>query len=144
MTDVIVPPLVTAARCYLRVPFRHVGRTAKGLDCAGLGWRSYADLGVVLPDLRQYGREPYDDRLLKALKAALGEPVGYGPDAEVRPGDVATFDYNGEPHHVAIIGWLAYGELSLIHADSIVGEVVEHRLDAAWRARMSWVFRRAV
>lgn len=144
MTDVVVPPLVTAARQYLGVPFRHRGRTARGLDCVGLGWRAYADLGVVLPDLRQYGREPRDERLLKAIKAALGEPVGFGPTAELQPGDVPLFDYNDEPHHVGIVGWLAYGALSLIHADSIVGEVVEHRLDDAWCARMSWVFRRGV
>ncbi len=136
--------LVEAARKYLDVPFRHRGRSARALDCAGLGVLAFADCGVALPDIKHYGREPHDDRLMQALIAALGEPVGHGPLAEVQTGDVVVINYNGEPHHVGIIGETPYGAPSLIHADSRVGKVVEHRFDAVWRARMSAVFRRAV
>lgn len=145
MTDQVeMPPLIVAARRYLRVPFRHRGRSAKALDCVGLGVRAYADCGVVLPDVRHYGREPHDGGLMRALVAALGEPVGHGPDAELQVGDVACFEYNNEPHHVGLIGWLPYGALSIIHADSILGEVVENRLDDVWRQRINAVFRRPV
>lgn len=136
--------LINAARKYLGVPFRHRGRSAHSLDCVGLGWLAYADCGVVLPDLRHYGREPHQGRMMAALEMALGKPVGHGPMADLQVGDVGVFNYNGEPHHVGLIGMTSYGELSLIHADSLAGKVVEGRLDEVWRARLTAVFRRPV
>lgn len=136
--------LVEAARKYVGTPFRHRGRSAVAMDCAGLGVRSYADCGVQLPDLRHYGREPRNGGLEKALAAALGEPVGNGPSAALEEGDVVVMHFNSEPHHVGMIGRTPYGELSLIHADSVVGKVVEHRLDKVWRERIVFVYRRPV
>lgn len=141
------PALVTAARKYLGTRFRHRGRSSFCLDCVGLGWRAYADCGVVLPDQRYYGRLPHDGRLMASLAAALGEPVATGPLAaqHAQAGDVGVFAFDEvEPHHVGLIGTTPYGELSLIHADARKGEVVEHILDATWRARMVALFRRPV
>ena len=135
-------PLVAAARAYLGVPFRHMGRTPRALDCVGLGWLAYHDCGVDLPVPRFYGREPYRATLLQALRDALGEPV----EAPLQPADVGVFRFREEPHHVAMIGDGPYGELTLIHADSSPGlrRVVEHRLDDWWRERLVAVFRRPV
>lgn len=134
--------LVVAARKYLGVPFRHMGRTPKALDCVGLGWRAYHDCGVDLPVPRFYGREPYRDTLMQALIDALGQPI----TGEPQLGDVGTFRFRDEPHHVAIIGNAPYGGLTLIHADSspTVARVVEHRFDAWWLERLTAVFRRPV
>ncbi|MBL0918047.1 MAG: C40 family peptidase [Hydrogenophaga sp.] len=136
--------LIDAARKYVGTPFRHRGRSTASLDCAGLGVKAYADCGVVLPDLRHYGREPYQGGMERALTTALGEPVGHGPDADLEEGDVVVMHFNSEPHHVGLIGRTPYGALSLIHADSLVGKVVEHRLDKAWRDRIVFVHRRPV
>lgn len=139
----MTPPLVAAARRYLGVPFRHLGRSRHGLDCVGLGWRSYVDCGLTLPVPRYYGREPFQDQLMGYLRAALGEPFAHGPTADLVPGDVATFRFRDEPHHVALIGDSPYGGLTLIHADSSPGVrcVVEHRLDDWWRERLLAAFR---
>lgn len=129
--------LVSAARAYLGVPFRHRGRTSAGLDCAGLVWRAYADLGLVLPDVRIYGREPHRNGLQEAMVRALGEPVARHPQA----GDVLLMRFNKEPHHLGIVGDYVHGGLSLIHAYGTAGRVVEHRLDDTWRSRIAAVYR---
>jgi cell wall-associated NlpC family hydrolase len=134
----VTPPLVAAARAYLGTPFLHRGRTPVGLDCAGLVWRAYADLGVLLPDVRIYGREPYRNGLEAAMVRALGEPVARHPAA----GDVLLIRFDREPHHIGIAADYPHGGLSLLHAHGMAGCVVEHRLNKTWRDRIVAVFRR--
>lgn len=144
--------LVDQARTYLGVPFRHRGRSELGLDCAGLGVRVYADLGVTLPDVERYGREPHKNGLMQALETALGAPLWLGQVGEVvdrallQPGDVVVIRFELQPHHVAFIGDDARHGLSLIHsyAGLGVGKVVEHGLDPSWQALICAVFRRPV
>ena len=141
------PDLVTAARGYLGVPFRHRGRTARGLDCAGLVWLCYRDLGVTLPDVRHYGREPHKDGLMEGAAAALGAPVwlgGWIDRSMLQAGDVVITRFTVEPHHVGIIGDDPIHGLSLIHCYGNIGRVVEHGLDALWQSRIVAVFRRPV
>lgn len=143
-------PLVAAARARIGTPFRHMGRSAHVLDCVGLGKLAYLDCGVDLPVPRYYGREPFRDGLMQAMRDALGEPIAEGPaapHADLQPGDVGVFRFRDEPHHVGLIGDAPYGgELTVIHADSspTVRCVVEHRLDEWWRERLVAVFRRPV
>ena len=133
--------LIDSARKYLGTPFKHRGRTPAGLDCAGLGWIAYQDLGVDLPDVRAYGREPFKNGLMQGLAAALGEPVADG----LRPGDVVVMRFERDPHHVALIASAPYGDvLTMIHADSHHGCVVEHRLSEDWRSRIVAVYRKIV
>jgi cell wall-associated NlpC family hydrolase len=133
-----VTPLAVSARKYLGVPFRHRGRTSSGLDCAGLALLAYKDLGLDLPDIRIYGREPHKNGLERAVEAALGAPLARAP----RVGDVLMFRFDRDPHHVGIAGDYAHGGLSLIHAYGTAGRVVEHRLDDTWRGRIVAVYRR--
>lgn len=133
--------LVAAARSYLGTPFRHRGRTRRGLDCVGLIWRAYADLGHMLVDRRVYGREPHADGLREALCSALGPPL-LATEAW-QPGDVALIEFDGVPHHVGLFGDYLYGGLSLIHSYGEIGGVVEHRLDDEWRMRVLAVHRLA-
>jgi cell wall-associated NlpC family hydrolase len=142
--------LVTAARRYLGAPFRHRGRAAAGMDCAGLGHLAYADCGIVLPDMARYGREPHRDGLANMMVKALGEPVWQGQPGTVvdrdlmQPGDVVLMRFVREPHHVAIVTDSATHGLGLIHCYGNIGRVVEHGLDAMWQERILAVFRRPV
>lgn len=138
--------LVEQARTYLGVPWRHRGRSRRAVDCAGLLICAYADLGVVLPDLDHYGREPHRDGLMTAVRAAFGEPVLDGPQV----GDIlvmtsAAFGAT-QPHHLGIVGDDPHHALSLIHADGEPGvsRVVEVGLDSRYVRRIVSVFRRAV
>lgn len=143
-------PLVAAARKYVGVPFRHMGRTEHALDCIGLGKLALRDCGFDPFVPRYYPREPHEDLLMKYLRDALGEPILQGAEArdesKLEPGDVGVFNFRDEPHHIALIGDAPYaGSLTLIHADSSPGmrRVVEHRLDTWWLERLRYVFRKA-
>lgn len=140
--------LIDFARNYLGTPFKHRGRDARGLDCAGLVWRAYADAGLVMPDLRRYGREPHRDGMMKVAQEALGDPVwrGIGMPEIVTPGDVLVMRFVKEPHHMAIATTDEMYGLGMIHADGStnVRRVVEHGMDRLWRSRVVAVFRRPI
>lgn len=138
--------LVSAARRYLGVPFRHRGRSVRGLDCAGLAWLAYRDCGQELPDFRKYGREPSNDGLLTHIKAALGEPVAVAPvrASQLQEGDVIVVRFEVEPHHVAIVTNYPYGGFAMLHACGFNDRVIEHRLSPDIIDRITHVFRRPV
>lgn len=41
--------LATAASSYLGVPYKWAGSDRNGMDCSGLVWRSFKDLGITAP-----------------------------------------------------------------------------------------------
>lgn len=139
--------LVQQARTYLGTPYRHRGRNRRGIDCAGLPWCCYADLGHVLPDVKVYGREPHRDGLMAGLIHALGDPVWRGrkPSRDLlRVGDVVVSAFVAEPHHLAIVGDDRLYGLSLIHSDgSAAKKVVEHGLSDYHLGQIVAIFRRA-
>lgn len=141
--------LVESARKYKGVKFRHRGRTGYSLDCAGLPWLAYSDLGAVLPDVKIYGRDPSADEqsLPDRVAEALGEPVAVAPVtlADLQVGDVVIRKYELYPHHIMIVGNAPYaGSLTVVHACGLEGKVVEHRLDDQLASKITHVFRRPV
>lgn len=124
-------------------PWKHQGRNpAVGLDCAGFGAHWLALNGIAVQDRADYGRDP-DGSLWEEISRCLGEPIAHGRGCarKVRPGDVVLVQYTPKaPRHVGVIAD-AYDDLSLIHADSNQGRVVEHPLDARWAERVVAVWR---
>lgn len=135
--------LVDQARSYIGTPFKHRGRTHRGLDCAGLIVKCYEDLGSPIADLPLYGRTPFRDGLMQHVRSVADEEV---PVSQMQPGDVAVLVFSKDPHHLAIIGDDIYGGLSLIHADGTLGvsRVVEQRLTEDKKKQIVAVFRRKV
>lgn len=125
-----------AARRYIGVPFLHQGRNpAVGIDCIGLGQLACRDCGLVVPDWTDYGRDPYNGLLEGRLSEIFGAPL---PLSQMRPGDIVAIFYGGALRHVGIVGERDYaGEsyLMLIHTDSRMGKVTEHRIDEGWMGR---------
>lgn len=140
--------IVTSARKYLNVPFRHRGRSERYLDCAGLAWIAYRDCGVELPDYRLYSSEPsaHGPGLTHYIEAAIGSPVKVAPvrSRDLMAGDVVILRFVKEPHHVGIIGDYKFGGHTLIHADGHTGRVIETRLPDDVIKRITHVFRRPV
>ena len=118
-----------AARSYLGVPWVHQGRSRHGLDCVGLAVVCLRDIGLDPPDRADYGRDPDG-----TLRAVISGWDALSPVASPEPGDIALIRYKAE-RHIAIVGQQPQG-LSLIHADSRAGKVVEHLMDDRWRKRV--------
>lgn len=128
--------LVNRARAYLKVPFRHRGRTSNGLDCAGLVVLCFQDLGRPVIDKKVYGREPHRDGLRQVVEKNSIEKV-----FSMEPGDIVLMKFVDQPHHLGILGDYFAGGLSLIHSYGEVGRVVEHRLDDVWKSRILDIYR---
>ena len=92
-------PVVIAARALLGVPWRHLGRAARGVDCLGLCILAYRAAGFVVPDPTPYRREPQGQAILDGLHA-LGA-VRVAADDE-RDGDVMLFRVGVYAGHVGI------------------------------------------
>lgn len=141
LTDAERAAFIAEARTWLRVPFRHTGRSRRGVDCVGLVAVALAKVGREVADRRDYGRDPVRDGLREVLVSHFGEPV-----AEMQPGDVALMRWH-EPMgvrlfcHVGIVTDYPLGGLALIHAHSQNREVVEHRLAGPWPRRIVEVWR---
>lgn len=129
--------VVTEARGWLGVKWRHQGRTREGVDCVGLVVMVARALGLSDVDRTDYARQAADETLREIMREHLLEI----PAASAAPGDVVLMRF-GAQRHVAILGDYVFGGLSLIHAWSLhPRRVVEVRLDDAARARIMGTFR---
>lgn len=125
------------ARTWVGVPWVHQGRTRDGIDCAGLVVEvARARRGNTF-DVSDYQAQASDETM-QALCADHMDPI----DAHaVWPGDVVVIRFQNQ-RHMAIVGdYPVPGHLSLIHASSTHGQVVEHRLDSVWRRLIMSAYR---
>lgn len=118
--------IVSEARLWLGTPWQHQQRQ-RGLavDCAGLIIGVGKALGLVDAgfDIADYSRMP-DGTLL----AICADHLDRVPRAELAPGHVLVMAMEDEPQHLGIVGDYRHGGLSLIHASSRAGRVIETRL----------------
>lgn len=131
--------IVDAARSYVDVPFKHMGRTRHGLDCVGLVAIAGCDVGLKdISDIHipTYGRVPRPTLFDMALRCELVK-CEYG---QVRPGDVLLFSIRKLPQHLAIYAERE-GVPYMIHAYSRFKKVVEHRIDRDWEQRLIAVWK---
>lgn len=134
--------LIAAARSYLDTPFRHRGRSERGVDCLGLVVVSMRAIGREMADREGYGRDPTSDfgAMREAARMHFGAPSYFKGQSLslLQPGDVVLMQWQQQPNHVAIVTDYPYGGLAVIHsqADKSVGRVVEHRLAGPWPERI--------
>lgn len=154
--DRIIPPLndtqkvmvMAAARALLTVanggpvPFRHQGRTIRGIDCIGVLAAAFGVLGYPIEDRTDYGRLPADRKLSASLQLHFGEPVLRAPVAAgaLQPCDVVTMAWGAENSHVGLVVPHPHG-VGLVHAYLSAQRVIEHRIDDLWRSRITEVYR---
>jgi cell wall-associated NlpC family hydrolase len=107
------PDVLAAARALLGTPWRHLGRSAAGIDCIGLVLLAGRGAGITLPDPAPYAREPSSQALREGLAAHLNQVA---LDA-LLPGDVLAFNVGLYAAHVGIYGTHpAYRVPSVVHA----------------------------
>jgi cell wall-associated NlpC family hydrolase len=129
-----------AAMKYVGVPFRHRGRSIRGVDCIGLIICAARDTGYdegIKYKRLVYGREPTDALLQEALKEHFGDPVDRPPQL----GDVILMRlrHMKEPSHVGIIAPHPHG-LGVIHAYGEIRKVVLQRINSSMRERIVGVY----
>jgi len=122
--------LITAARAYDKVPFRHQGRSRQGLDCIGLIVCAARDIGIDLPDRHDYARDPADDSLAHGMDEAMI------PLVRPEPGAVALIRFANSVRHVALIT-----PERMIHVWDLVGRVVEHGWHPWFQVRTARLYR---
>ena len=116
--------VVEAARSHLGTPWMHQGRLpGVALDCAGLVIVVARQLCLIPQDwdINGYERTP-DGTMLHwcdTMMTRADEPA---------PGRVIVLTIRGDPQHLGIVGNYRHGGLSVIHAASQAGKVVETRL----------------
>ena len=127
---------VAAARSYVGVPWRHLGRSRTGLDCIGLVLLAAREVSVDLPDPAPYAREPQGTRLLEGILAHATRV------AEASPGDVLLFRLGLYGGHVGIASvHPAWGVPACLHAYAPRRQVVEQPMDAELRTALIGAFR---
>jgi cell wall-associated NlpC family hydrolase len=114
--------VITEARSWLGVPFRHQGRSRSGIDCVGLPIVVCQSLGLLPPsfDVANYGRTPSGELVTRLQQhcTRINAPV---------PGSLLVIAWTKQAAHVAI----CTGE-TMIHAYESVGRVTEHGYRGRW------------
>jgi cell wall-associated NlpC family hydrolase len=116
------------------VPFRHLGRTRFGLDCAGLLIVCAAEVcrtRIVIEDYSAWPSPKEMRRLCNKILLKIKRE-------ELAPGDVVLLK---TPAGVVHLGF--YSGDTLIHAsnDASLRRVVEHRLDEDWQRLIMGTYR---
>lgn len=125
-----------AARRYVEkgTKWRHIGRSERALDCAGLLLFVAHDLGcsTVKDKLDNYRRTPEGEKFVAHLMGQFVLP----PVPVEKPGSIVVLRHGTSPCHCGILG-MKYGSLTLIHSSAERGGVCEEAWDngspTAWR-----------
>lgn len=117
--------ILAEARSWLGTRWRHQGRTAQGIDCAGLVALVGGSLGLITHNPTDYPRRP-DGSFLSHFQSCLEQRSV----RLARPGDVLVFSDSGHACHCGIRG-VKHGRPSVIHAHAQRRVVLEELLEPA-------------
>lgn len=135
----MIDELIEECRTYLGVPWRHQGRSRKGVDCVGFLLLALKHLNIYMLEIKGYSRHP-DGVELKAVmdKQPSLERV-YPP---YKRGDIALFRIRREPQHVALLTESGTSDLGMIHSyNGGVKKVIEHDFADYWKQKIIAVYR---
>lgn len=127
---------VDAARSYLGTKFHHQGRVpGVGLDCIGVVVCALTECNIPVVDKTGYGRIPSQG----LFEQSVDEYCDRINIEDLKEGDFMLFAWRAEAMHIAIVSNIA--PLTIIHAYSEVGRVVENEVDEKWRSRLCGCYR---
>jgi cell wall-associated NlpC family hydrolase len=115
--------VIAEARSWLKVPWKHQGRSRKGVDCVGLVVMVAQSFGLPVDDRTDYGRDPSDLQMI----AILRKQIVFVPPSANRVGTVGIFRQVRVPCHIGILA-MRNGYFSVIHARSGLGVVTEEHI----------------
>ena len=135
--------VISAARGWIGTPFHHQGRLKNvGVDCLGLLVGIAEELNLcnengeplVKHDALDYGHLPDEKRLMGNLKKHCRGA------RKIKSGLIGLFEIDGTARHLGVFGE-QNGYVTLIHAYAPARQVVEHRFDKQWEAKLVKLFR---
>lgn len=130
--------VVAAARRMVGTPYRHLGRQpGVALDCLGLVIEVARECAIVGSgfDIGGYTKVPDEAELLAGFRERCREVSIIDPPA----GAIGLFMVCKRIQHCAVLTGCEPCP-GMIHAYAPAHKVVEHWLDARWRARLAFVF----
>lgn len=129
--------IIEEARTWLGTPWRHQGRTRKGVDCVGLIVQVANSLGLNPSgyDFCGYSRHAGGLELLSHFRNNMTEKL----ISAALPGDVIVFRDNAYPCHVAFASE-RYGVIYMIHAYAIRRQVFEETFSDEWRSKAIYCY----
>ncbi len=134
--DITRKEICEAARTWVNVPYRHLGRSRRYVDCIGLIWAIPVEMKLDVPAIPAvYSKFPKEDMLIRECQEKLVLAPQQGI-RHVRPGDIMVL-WGWErdtAQHFAVIDEIN-GMKQMIHAFQKAGQVVEHGLDEFWSKR---------
>lgn len=128
--------IVTEARGWLGVPWRHQGRSRGGVDCVGLLVAVARALDLPHHDSTAYSRRPEGHGFVQHFRDHLTS-ISI-PDAQ--PGDVLLFAEPAYPCHCGLRTTLR-GVPHLLHAHALRRRVIEEPYAGEWPDKARFAFR---
>lgn len=131
-TEVTRKQVVHEAKRWLGVPWKHQGRSRRGVDCVGLVYCVALDLGLVEEGevrIPRYGPQPDGTLLSYFEQHMVRRPVSH-----LAPGAVMIFSFARSPYHAGIL--TSVNPSSLIHAYARRRKVVPDMVDSVLWGRV--------
>ena len=127
--------LIEEARTWIGVPYMHEGRSRTGVDCYGLLIVLAEKFCIDAPIEKGYGLRP-SGRHMRLQLERYADPI---ERSALGIGDILHIKWAIEPQHLAIVSNV--DPLRIIHADALVGRVVEHGVTDFWRHKIRGCYR---
>lgn len=130
--------LISKAREYINVPWKHMGRTKSGIDCIGLPYVIGKEMGLHdYDDSVPYSRQARDFDFMRKIA-----PYGFRVRdmTDLRDGDIIVMRIPIFPQHVVMVSHIGDRQ-TIIHASVDARKVVEEYLSDEVRRKIIAVFR---
>lgn len=138
--DERIDKLIEFSRSYLGVPWKHQGRSRKGVDCVGFLLLAFKHIGVHIYEIKGYSRQP-DGKKLKEIMDNQPNLYNVG-DNTIHRGDILLLRIRHDPQHVALITESNTSEFGMIHSyNGGQKKVVEHDLADYWKEKIVAIYR---
>lgn len=139
--DSKVNNLISECRTYLNVPWRHQGRSRRGVDCVGFLLLALKSIGVDMLEIKGYSRHPDGVELKKVMDNQPNMRM-LQPSDKIRVGDIVLFRIRREPQHVALIVPSNTADFGMIHSyNGGERKVIEHDFADYWKHKVVSIYR---
>lgn len=137
MSQVTRDQIITEAKKYLGVPYKHAGRNEFGMDCVGPIIKVGHNLKLFSYDTINYPKRPSGTDFIQKM----GQHMQRIQVAEATHGDVIVCSEPRHPCHCGFLEISPSGQKYMIHAYAPARKVIREPITPFREARMMLAFR---